>query len=146
MIKENERQKENLFNSLKICTIDKVQQSIFEEINKMEIEHSKLLSELAYEESQNVTITLSQVKFYLKQLHKGSVTDYRYKKLLIKTLVNKIYLYDEYMLIYFKTQKEEYLAKVPTIIDVEKCFDSSQCSFVGNLALPLRFSRTNVFV
>ena len=47
----------------------------------------------------------------------------RYKKLLIRTLVNKVYLYDEYMLIYFNTQKEEYLAKVPTIIDVEKCFD-----------------------
>lgn len=136
LIKENERQKENLFNSLKLCTIETVQQSIFEEINKMEIEHKRLLSELAYEESQNVTITASQVKFYYKQLRKGSVNDYRYKKLLIKSMVKKVFLYDDYMLVYFNTQKEEHLAKIPTIIDVEDCFDSSSCSFVGNPALP----------
>lgn len=37
-----------------------------------------LLNELDCEESQNVTITLSQVKFYLKQLRKGGLIDNTY--------------------------------------------------------------------
>ena len=35
IIKENEKQKDNLFSSLKLCEIDSVKKSIFEEIAKM---------------------------------------------------------------------------------------------------------------
>ena len=54
MLKENEKQKANLFDSLKICDIDSVRHSIFEEINKMEIEHTKIKNELMLEESRNI--------------------------------------------------------------------------------------------
>lgn len=50
MLKENGEQRNNLFDSLKICNIDSVKQSIFEEINKMEIERNMIKDEIAIEE------------------------------------------------------------------------------------------------
>ena len=42
MLRENEKQRNNLFDSLKICNIDSVKQSIFEELNKTEIERTRI--------------------------------------------------------------------------------------------------------
>ena len=66
MLKENEKQKANLFDSLKICDIDSVRHSIFEEINKMEIEHTKIKNELMLEES----VILNQALFSFDTIKK----------------------------------------------------------------------------
>lgn len=87
LLKENETQKKNLFDSLKICNIDAVKQSIFEEINKMEIEHQRIINEIAIEESQHIKLTVNEVKFFLVQLRKGNINDIKYRRLLINTLI-----------------------------------------------------------
>lgn len=58
LLKENKKQKANLFDSLKICDIDSIKRSIFEEINKMDIEYERIKNEIAIEESQCVKITV----------------------------------------------------------------------------------------
>jgi len=129
-IKENERQKENLFNSLKLCDIDSVKKSIFEELAKME-ENSKLLkNELLIEESQNVNITKTQVKFFLNQIKNGNINDLRYRKAIINTLINKVFLYDDTITIIFSVHGKSYEGKIPHITDLE-------CSFLGGTALPI---------
>jgi len=138
-LKENEKQKANLFDSLKICTIDTVKRSIFEEINKMELEHTRIQNEIAIEESRNVKLTVGQVKFFLVQLKRGNINDIKYRKLLINTLINKIYLYDDNIIVVFNTQDKPLEKKIPRIEVLESSFFEPQ-------ALPLRFSRTNVFV
>ena len=128
-LKDNEKQKANLFDSLKICTIDSVKKSIFEEIEKMEQEHTKILNDITYEESQCVNITVSQVKFFLVQLRKGNVNDIKYKKLLINTLIYQVYLYDEEITIVFNTQNKPLTKNIPRINVLES-------SFLGKDALP----------
>lgn len=130
LLKENERQKENLFNSLKICEIDSVKRSIFEEINKMEIEHTEIKNEIAIEESQCIKLTIGQVKFFLTQLRNGNIYDDKYKELLISTLINKVYLYDDSVTIIFNTQDKPVKTKVPLEQIIE-------CSLLGNDAPPL---------
>ena len=129
MLKENEKQKANLFDSLKICDIDSVRHSIFEEINKMEIEHTKIKNELMLEESRNIKLTVSQVKFFLIQLKRGNINDIKYKRMLINTLINKVYLYDDNILIIFNTQDKPYEKKIPRIEVLES-------SLLGKDALP----------
>ncbi len=129
MLKENEKQKANLFDSLKICNIDSVKKSIFEEINKMEIEHTRIKNEIAIEESHNVKLTIGQVKFFLVQLKRGNINDIKYKRVLINTLINKVYLYDDSVTLVFNTQDKPIEKKVPRIEVLES-------SFMGADALP----------
>lgn len=127
-IKENEKQKDNLINSLKLCEIDSVKKSIFEEIAKMEENNKLLKNELLVEESQNVNITKTQVKFFLNQIKNGNIDDIRYKRAIINSLINKVFLYDETITIVFSVQGKAYEGKIPTIQELE-------CSFLGSTAL-----------
>lgn len=131
MLKENEKQRNNLFDSLKICNIDSVKHSIFEEINKMEIERTKIKDEIAIEESQQIKLTVGQVKFFLLQLRRGDINDIKYRKALINTLVNKVYLYDDNVMIVFNTQDKPIEKKVPKVETLES-------SLMGKNALPER--------
>ena len=69
-LKENEKQKANLFDSLKICDIDSVRRSIFQEIQKLEKEYTNIKTEIAIEKNQCVKTSIPQVKFFLTQMKK----------------------------------------------------------------------------
>lgn len=129
LLKENEKQRANLFDSLKICEIDSVKKSIFEEINKMEIERARIKDDIAIEESQQIKLTTGQVKYFLIQLKRGDINDTKYRKLLINTLVYRVYLYDNGIAIYFNTQDKPIETKIPSIEIVES-------SLMGNDGLP----------
>ena len=134
-IKENERQRDNLFNSLKLCEIDSVKKSIFEEIAKMEENNKLLKNELLVEESQNVNITKTQVKFFLNQIKNGNIDDIHYKRAIINSLINKVFLYDDTIIIVFSVQGKAYEGKIPTIQELE-------CSLLGSTALPFENKMT----
>lgn len=136
-LKENEKQKENLLNALKICDIDSVRKSIFEEIAKMEDEHKKIENEMIFESSQNIEITKSQIKFFLTEMKNGNIEDIKYKKLLINVLIDKVYLYDNNLTIIFNVQDTtNSTINIPTIDEIES-------SFLGNNGQP-NFHYTNI--
>lgn len=130
-LKELEKQKNNLFNSLKMCDIDTVKTSIFEEIQKIEVELTNIKNEIAIEESQSIKLTVPQVRFFLTQMRKGNIDDIKYRRLLINTLVYKVYLYDDSITIIFNTQNKTYEKKIPRVSDIES-------SLMGTSAPPLR--------
>ena len=132
ILKEKEKQRTNLFDSLKICEIDSVKKSIFEEINKMEIEITHIKDDIAIEESQHIKLTIGQVKYFLVQLRRGNVNDIKYRKALVNTLIYKVYLYDEGIAIYFNTQDKPVEKKIPSIESIE-----SSC--LGKDALPRKY-------
>lgn len=128
-LKDNEKQKINLLVSLKLCDLDNVRKTIFEEINKMDLDHRDLQKNLKFEESQFVKVTVPQVKFFLTEIRKGNVNDDRYRKMLIDVLIDKVYLYDDQIIMTFNTQDKKYESKIPTIEHIES-------SFKGQLAPP----------
>lgn len=119
LLQENEKQKANLFNSLKICEIDSVRKSIFEEMVKVDEERTSIENEIQIEKAKKLDLDEMQVKFFLKQIRSGNVNSLKYRKLLVNVLINKIYLYDDNVTIFFNTQDKEYSSKVPTIEEVE---------------------------
>ena len=128
-IKELEKQKNNLFDSLKICEIESVKKSIFEEIAKLDEQISNLKNELIVEEGKCINITKTQVKFFLYQIKNGNIADDYYKKLIINTLIDKVFLYDDSILIVFSVSDAPYNGKLPDINTLE-------CSLMGEDALP----------
>lgn len=130
-LKDNEKQKNNLFSSLKICEIDAVKKSIFEEINKMEIEHQRIEKLIAIEESHNVILTVNEVRFFLTQLKRGNINDIKYRKLLINTLIYQVFLYDDSITIIFNTQGKHFEKKIPRPEVIES-------SLLGPDALPIK--------
>jgi len=128
-LKENEKQKANLFDSLKICDIESVRRSIFQEIQKLEEEYTNIKTEISIEESQCIKITIPQVKFFLTQIKKGNINDQKYRQMIINVLIYKIYLYDDSITILFNAQNKPVEKNIPRIEVLER-------SLLGTDALP----------
>ena len=112
---ENDRQKANLFDSLKVCDIDSVRKSIFEEIAKMEADRKEIETQIQKEKAKKVNLDETQVRYFLQQMRSGDLNNMKYRKMLVNTLINKIYLTDGDITIYFNTQDKEYKSKIPTL-------------------------------
>ena len=95
----------------------------------MEIERTRLKDDIAIEESQHVKLTVGQVKYFLLQLRRGNINDIKYRRLLINTLIYKVYIYDNGIAVYFNTQDKPIEKKIPRI-------EIAESSFLGKDALP----------
>ena len=119
ILRENEKQHTNLLDSLKICDIDSVRKTIFEEIVKMETEHKNIENEIRIESSQKVNLDEMQIRYFLEQLKNGDIDDIKYRKMIVNVLINKVYLYDDNITIFFNTQDKEFKSEIPNIEDIE---------------------------
>jgi len=124
LLKKNENAKVNLFESLKVCNIDNVRKSIFEEISKLEEERSSIENQIQIENSQTIHLEIPQVVYFLEQMRSGDTNDMKYRKMLINALINKVYLYDDFIRVIFNTQDKPFESKVPTIEEIENLVQS----------------------
>ena len=124
-LKENEQQKKNLIDSLKMCNVDSARQAIFEEMQKMEEERKEIEKELILENVNKVDITVPEIKFFLKEMRKGKIDDIEYCKMLVNVLIYKVYLYDDSITIIFNTQNKPYKEKTPLIEELEEKLGAS---------------------
>ncbi len=139
-LKDNDQQKKNLIDSLKMCNIDSARQSIFEEMQKMEEERKEIEKEILLEDMQKVDITVPEIKFFLKEIRKGKIDDINYCKMLINTLIYKVYLYDDSLTIIFNTQNKPYNEKIPLIEELEERLGG--CSYKVRSAQPSQDKKT----
>ncbi|MGN1299634.1 MAG: hypothetical protein ACI4UE_06615 [Candidatus Scatovivens sp.] len=121
-LKEIDKQKANLFDSLKVCYNNDVRQSIFEEMSKMDKEKIELQKIIALEKATYIEITEPQIKFFLKNLKNGKINNTKYRQMLINVLIYKVYLYDDNLTIIYNTQDRTFTTKIPTIAQVENIF------------------------
>lgn len=135
-IKELEKQKDNLLYSLRICDFDSARKAIFEDLDKIEKEITKLNVIIDEEKNAQIEITEEQIKFFLYGIKKGDVNDIRYRRLLVNIFVNKIYLYDDHLTIIFNTQNRELTKDIPTIEEIECSFKDTSGSPLLNIVNP----------
>ncbi len=98
---ENERKRDNALNAVLETDIPRLRESLYEKISQLEAEQEYLEFEISKETMPFPSLTAPKIKFFLMALKKGSMTDEKYKKMLIKIFVNKIYLYDDRITITF---------------------------------------------
>jgi hypothetical protein len=86
---------------------------------------------------QKIDITVQEIKFFLKEMRKGNVDDIQYRKMLINTLIDKVYLYDDNLTIIFNSQNKPYKEKIPLIEEIEAKIEAEQeCSYKVRPAPP----------
>lgn len=100
---ESERKRDNALNAIVETDIPRLRANLYDRIAQLEEEQEHLKAEIAKETMPFPSLTEPKIRFFLTALKKGSMTDEKYKKLLIKILVNKIYLYDDRMTITFNS-------------------------------------------
>lgn len=136
LLKENEKQRNNLFDSIKICHIDSVKKALFEEIEKMDNARADIEKQIALEQVAQINITIPQIKFFLTQLKKGNVNDIKYRKTLINVFVNSIYLYDDKITLIFNSGNAAVNVDVKLLNEIEQHNDTIKSSFIDNVAPP----------
>lgn len=98
---ESKRKQENALNAVLETDIPKLRESLYEKISQLEGEQEYLEFEITKEKMPFPSLTAPKIKFFLTSLKKGSMTDDKYKRLLIRIFVNRIYLYDDRVTITF---------------------------------------------
>jgi len=93
-LKDCEKKKTNAMNSLlEIDNNETVRKLLYDEITKAEKQKLHVEKELLQEKSKHILISSKEVKFFFKKLSKGDIQDEKYKKMLVNTLINSVYLY-----------------------------------------------------
>lgn len=134
-LKNNEKAKINLLNSLKLADNDSVKKAIMEELTKMEEQNNKLELAILTEEANQLKITPSQIKFFLKGLRKGNVNDIKYRRMLIDLFINKIYLYDDgRILIVYTIDNNKFEGKIPNKDVLLSSLEGTIAPPLGNLS------------
>ena len=119
LIKENEKTTENLVKALKAGkTID----VISAQIEKRQTEKQNLEAELAKEKILNPKLEFAQVKFFFERFRKGDINNIKFRRALIDTFINKIYVFEDKLHIFCNVQEPK----------IEASISDSKCSPMEN--------------
>lgn len=130
LLKNKEKQKNNLIDSLSLCENENIKKSIFEKLGDLEREKTEIEKEIRYEtlKSNNV-ITEQDIRFFFNKIKEGNINDIKYRKMLINTMINKIYLYDDKIIIIFNIQDQK--------VEIDNdTFEKIKCSFFNESGEP----------
>lgn len=128
-----ENKNRNLLDSLSESETPELRKIVFDKLKSVSQQKEELEKELRIEENSQFTYTVEQIKYFLINLKKKeNRSDIKYRKMIVNSLINKVYVYDDNITILFNTQDKEMTETIPTIDELEKSF----CSFNGRNARP----------
>ena len=99
---------------------------------------------LKSEKSKIVVLTKDEIKFFLLQLRNGNTDNIKYRKILINIFVNKIYLYDDKIMIIFNVGKEPLTITVSLLEELEANLLCTNGSYLNKVGTP-NFLDTNQY-
>ncbi len=102
------------------CELENVRKTLYAELSRLTEEYDALSSEYAVEKASTVSLTVSEVRFFLNQLKNGMADDISYRRMLINIFVNAVYLYDDKITIYFNSGDNPVTVDDGLISSVEK--------------------------
>lgn len=91
---------------------------------------------LKLEKSKIVVLTKDEIKFFLLQLRNGNTDDIKYRKILVNIFVNKIYLYDDKIMIIFNVGKEPLTITVSLLEELEANLLCTNGSYLNKVGTP----------
>lgn len=105
--KKLEKNKTKIVQAIYQCDVESVRKNFYNDLANIEETIKQLSISITKEENKYINITTGEIKFFLKKLKKGSIASFRYKKTLINTLINKVLLYDDRLVIVFNINNVE---------------------------------------
>ena len=141
-----ERKKKNLLNAVMECEIESVRKTLYEQLAALEKEAEEVGFTIKKEQMPNITRDPEFIKFWFEQLAKcGDTEEHELtnRKVLIATFINKVYLYDDRISIFFNTGSATQVEVDETFIDyVEEHDAATECSLIDETAPPKSTSFT----
>lgn len=128
-IKENEKKKNNLLQAITECEDAIVRKTLFDEIAKLTQLDTIYNNALVEEKSKHLQLNYKEVKYFLTQIKNNNINDFKYKKMLINILINKVYIYQNKAVIVYN------VSNVKQEIDLS-LINNIECSLVDADALP----------
>ena len=119
------KQSNNLMNTLKTCDVEVIRNSIVDEMTKLEIEKTETIRAIKEEEKNHTYIEYDKVVYFLEHLRDGDINDERYRQRLINTFINKVFLWDDKIIVTFNINKSDVSMKLPEVKDLLCSFESS---------------------
>lgn len=120
IIDSNQLKKEKLIKSLAVgLDNEEFQTMIYAQFNEIDAQNKQLEAQLFKEATLQDRLTREQIVEFLYRMAKGNMEDIKHKKTLINVLINKIYLYDGKLTIFFNAQNEEVEVDVSLLEEVE---------------------------
>ena len=101
LIRENDTATANLIKALEA---GKAVDVISAQIEKRQIEKADLEAQLAKEKIQTPLLKYAELKFFFERFTKGDINDIAYRRALVDIFVNRIFLYDDHMKVYYNAQ------------------------------------------
>ena len=149
-IKELEAQLARIDNELDGCVdslIKAKSQTVIDRINDraelLEVTKADTEIELAkLRIASEVSLTAPEVVTFLKSFCKGDLMDMDFRRRIIDTLVNVIYLYDDKVVIYFNVKDGKQVSHIEMIEQTEELFENANGSSCGGYCPP----RISVFI
>ena len=130
-IKENEKKKNNLLQAIAECEDAIVRKTLFDEIAKLTQLDTIYNNALIEEKSKHLQLNYKEVKYFLTRIKNNNINDFKYKKMLINILINKVYIYPNKAVIVYN------VSNVKQEIDLS-LINNIECSLVDADALPNR--------
>lgn len=136
LLKSVEKKRSNLLNAVMECDIDTVRKSLYEQLAILEDERANLQHCISLENARAQKITPEMVEFFLCELRDGNADEPEYRRLLINGFINKIYLYDNKLTIFFNTGLNPKEITTELLTEVEDSNAEAECSSLGASAPP----------
>ena len=137
-----ERKKKNLLNAVMECEIESVRKTLYEQLAALEKEAEEVDFSIKKEQIPDTTRDPNFMRFWFNELAKGGddeEEELAYRKVLITTFINKIYLYDNKLSIFFNTGSATQVEVDETFIDyVEERDAEAECSLIDEAAPPIK--------
>ncbi|MCL1859102.1 MAG: recombinase family protein [Oscillospiraceae bacterium] len=137
LLSENKRKHTNLMNAIMECDIESTRKTFYAEIPKIETERIEIENEISKEQSNQVNLTVPQIKFFLSALKKGNVDDIKYRKTLISVFINAIYLYDDKITLVFNSGDMTVTIDDKLLSDIDESNETAKCLFLNNVGPPI---------
>lgn len=125
-LNDTQRQKINLLNSLRECNIEVVRKSIYKELEKIENEIIDIEQQIIVEKANKLELNENQIRFFLNSLAEKVTKDVKYERILITAFIDKIYIYDDKVIITFNIKNKIgniETKEIPTIDNIESSFN-----------------------
>lgn len=132
-LKEIDKAIENLMRALESGqNID----LISERITAKRLERKSIERDLAVELKKSVTLTEPEIRFFLTALKSGDINDLKYRRTLIKILVNSVYLYDDRMTIVFNAGDEPVVVDDILLDEIEESCEDAKSLYSARFGSP----------
>ena len=128
---DNKKKQENALNAVMETDNPTIRKGLYDRIAQLEAAQKEIEAAIAQEVIPFPSLTEPKIRFFLTALRDGSVKDIKYRKMLIRLFVNRIYLYDDHLTTTFNTGEDTVEINDRLLAELEENSDKERLLFKG---------------